>query len=56
MTEGVGVVPVVARLWQPRPCLGCVASDRLAVACAKAHKGGDANANLRGAEERLHQV
>ena len=50
MTEGVGVVPVVARLWQPRPCLGCVASDRLAVACAKADKGGDANAKVAPCE------
>ena len=33
-------------MWQFRPCQGCVASDRLAVACAKAHKGGDANAKV----------
>ena len=53
VTEGVGVVPVVACLWQPlgrglgqASCLGCVASDRPAVACAKAHKGGDANAKV----------
>ncbi|CAK9106747.1 unnamed protein product [Durusdinium trenchii] len=32
------------------PCQGCVASDRLAVACAKAHKGGDANAKVAPCE------
>ena len=30
--------------------IGCVASDRLAVACAKAHKGGDANAKVAPCE------
>ena len=41
-------------MWQFRPCQGCVASDRLAVACAKAHKGGDANAKVVPCDPRIY--